>query len=389
MNSNNEKTLIPLPSKRVISSKTKIHYGKIINVLRSAVLDTKTYGHIVDASPNEMVEYLFNQRGRFRPSTFLMYRSALLWWISSLKVNEPVQRAWIKLHEPVPVDGYKDEKGREGATTLYSSKSSRKRTVSQKNIKRLLNELARRMEGSRTHVERRRASELRYWILAGLSTGLRPIEWGQAYWRNQSLGELNVMTAKRKEGFYSLPTIAHLADEEYMPTRIVRLNNDEDVFWVDMHMKAVHSYLSSNEGQTFTHYYNNNRLYLRSVCKKIFPNDSGITLYMLRGQFAANRKISGQPREELSEEMGCSPYYASAAYGKQIHGYKNLKGQYYAQADKEAQSDSENISLLQSQAQETNQVTTPVDKTPSLASPPSREDLPPSIPLAAKRQGQR
>lgn len=341
MKINTQFKLTPPPSKRIISANTKKQYGRITNLLRASVLETKPDGHIVDATPLEIVDYLFNQRSRLRPQTFLMYRSALIWWLSTLTVDASIQDAWITLHELVPKDGYKDEKGEKGKARLYSIKSSRKRTVSQKKLRRLLDELTHRTDAARTYIDRRRASELRFWVLAGLATGLRPTEWSQAYWRNKAQGELNVITAKRKVGNYSLPDISHLSDEEPMPVRVVKIDDEQDIAWVDLHMKSVQAYLQSGEGRTFDRYYDNNRMYLRTINKAIFPKGDGVTLYMLRGQFAANRKISGQPREELAKEMGCGSYYTSAAYGKQVHGYKNLRGTRVEQQDRQAEQEAQ------------------------------------------------
>lgn len=332
-------TLTPAPTDRIISDSTKRKYDSIINLFRLAVLESKSGDAYIDnvmtdASPKEMVDYLFNERARFRPNTFRMYRTALVWWFATLDVTHETQSAWARLHEPLPLRGYKDEKGNHGQTTLHSRRSSRKRTVSQAKLGKLLAELTNRTENARTYVERQRASELRYWLLAGLSTGLRPIEWSQAHWRDKEKGKLNVLTAKRKQGNYPLPSIAHLSDDEYMPMRVVTVTNREAVFWIDMHMRSVQAFLQSEgDNKTFNRYYDNNRLYLRTVCQKLFPNDDSVTLYMLRGQFAANRKISGQPREELAQEMGCSKHYTSAAYGKQVHGYKSLRGSYHTDSN--------------------------------------------------------
>lgn len=333
MKNTKKSTLIPAPKQRIISPKTRIHYGNITKLLHRLALEQKDNGHLFDASPLDVVNYLFSQRARFRPKTFLMYRTALVWWIPFLPVNGVTQRAWTKLHEKLTINGYKDGKGQKGNTTLYSKRSSRKRTVSKKRFNKLLDELTHRVSSARTHVERKRAAELQYWLLAGLATGLRPVEWSQAHWRNKEAGELNVITAKRKLDNYGLPHIAHLEDEEYMPVRVVVIDDEADIPWVDLHMKSVQAYLQADEDNVFSRYYDNNRLYLRNVCRSIFPSGENVTLYMLRGQFAANRKISGQPREELAGEMGCSADYTSTAYGKQIYGHRHLKGKRLAERE--------------------------------------------------------
>ena len=319
-----QKQLDPAPNSRPISESSKDHYTGIIKTLHKATLRVNEFGYTIDPTPLEMVLYLYENRANYRPKSFLMYRTALLWWLSTLPVDAYIKEAWEVLHRPLPADGYKGPKGTD-TTTIYSSRSSRPRTVSRRKLNRLLKELSSRMDNARTHVERKRAAELSYWLQAGLATGLRPTEWSQAFWVNKDKGELSVITAKRKHGRYALPAISHMSDADALPVRTIYIPDEQDRLWVELHLKSVRAHLS--EGKPFKSYYNNNRLYLVNICSAIFPpNEPNITLYMLRGQFAANRKISGQPSDLLSDEMGCSAHHAHRAYGKKIHGYKNLKG---------------------------------------------------------------
>lgn len=224
------------------------------------------FGYEIDATPADLVKYLFSKRGSYRPKTFLGYRTALLWWLAKLPINEEVRKAWELLHSPLPADGYKGA-GEKQDASIYSQRSMRKRNVPKRNLNKLLGELTARAEKGRTVVERNRATELRFWVRAGLATGLRPTEWQQAFWKSKSEGELYVINAKRKLDNYALPNISHLSDDRLEQMRIVIVKG-EDIHWVDAHLKSVQAHLAKKK--PFDSYYLNNRMYLQNICKRIF-----------------------------------------------------------------------------------------------------------------------
>lgn len=316
--------LSPAPSNRAISDSTKKKYLSILRGAKNKITRKDELGYYIDPTPLDLVKDLYARKTEYRPKTFLLYRTALVWWVGQLEVDQIddlVKEAWTMLHQEVPRDGFKDD------LTIYSTKSSRPRTISKKNLGRLLDELSYRADRARTHVEKRRASELQYWIHAGLATGLRPIEWEQAFWSNREKGELSAFTAKRKMSNYSLPHISHLSDAHAIPLRTVYVQEEQDRVWIDLHLKSIQ--LHFKEGKVFKNYYDNNRIYLKNVSDAVFKKEEfRVTLYMLRGQFAANRKISGQPFEDISKEMGNSTHHLSRAYGNKVHGYKSLRGGY-------------------------------------------------------------
>lgn len=308
--------------KRKISPDTEKKYNKIVHQLNEEFLQTSKYGHIYAANPIDFVRTLLQKGETMRPKSFLTYKSALLWWLAQQRECDEVFEAQEFLKRNTPSYGYKNEKGEWGTTSLYSAKSSRPRTVSRKKFQKALDELTALIANAKNSRQAKRASELRYWLIAGLATGLRPVEWEAAMWEDKSKGMLRVKTAKRKVS-YALPDIQHLQPPPIDQSRFVFVVDANDCFWVDLHLKSVQRHLK--EGKSFQSYYDNNRVYLHRLCKAIFPyGEPHLTLYTLRGQFAANRKRSGQSREELGQEMGCGAHYTSTAYGSKIYGHKSI-----------------------------------------------------------------
>src|SRR5699024_94243 len=142
----------------------------------------------------------------------------------------------------VPKTGFKSSKPGGNKDTLYSTRSSRKRTFRRRDFERLTRELERRIKKA-LHDERMtpRAYELLVWLHAGLASGLRPIEWETAKWTNRAEGELLVQTAKTKLGGFALPSLQHLPAPQ-PTTRVVTIDAEQRV-WVDQQLAAVHRHL--------------------------------------------------------------------------------------------------------------------------------------------------
>lgn len=310
---------------RKISPDTERQYHKFIKVMRRAFLDQNpnpNQDH--DVTPTELVDFLYTSAHKYRPKTFINYRSALVYWVNTQAASPDVLHAKLMLQEGMPRSGFKSH--REGAppASLYSSRSQRKRTFKKRDLDKLLAELSARTQAAQKDNRRSdRANELLLWVRAGLASGLRPSEWETARWHDESKGELLVDVAKTKWDTPALPTLAGTPPAKPR-TRIVTIY-ESDRLWVDQHLHFVSRHL--NTGEPFSKYYNNNRNYLRLVCHDIFPNRPiPFTLYALRGQFAANRKKVNS-LEAVAEEMGCAPPKAGTYYGKASHAHSSSGGQ--------------------------------------------------------------
>lgn len=317
-------------SQNIISIGTEKRYIRIVKYLWREATEQLRYGHVTPANPVEIVNYFFEQRSGYRPKSFLTYRSALLWWLNNHEPCTLILKAIDLLTNHCPKAGFKDEKNVQGNTTLYSCCSSRPRTVSKKKLNRILKELDKRIAYAKSISQYNRAFQLKSWILSTLATGLRPCEWEDTSWHGKAEQILRVKTAKRKQ-HYALPDIQHLAPDELDPYRYVQVMEQEEMEWIDLHLEFVKQHIT--KGHKFESYYNKNRVYLYELCKVLFPNKAPLTLYRLRGQFAANRKRAGQSREDLGEEMGCSAQYTSSAYGSQIYGHRSIMPNSWQQKD--------------------------------------------------------
>jgi len=307
---------------RTISPRTVEQYMNFVKTLRRKFMRIHGESAARDVRPIDLVEYLISQTPRIRPKTFISYRCGLLYWLGTLPDSPDVHHARLVLQVGAPKQGFKGPKRNEGgqntSATLYSRKSSRPRTFRRKDFERLLADLHRRALLKSHTSKPGRATELLLWLRAGLASGLRPCEWEKARWLDKDEGKLLVTTAKRKLGTYALPSISHLSQQEEK-TRIVSIA-PEDREWVAQHMNCVRHHLLTQE--PFRTYYNNNRSYLWQVCKELFgASRPPFTLYMMRGQFSANRKKSGQPPEDIATEMGCSIEMTQTCYGRKSAGH--------------------------------------------------------------------
>lgn len=304
-------------SARPVSERTRQLYISYVMTLHRRFRELHPQSHIRDANPLDLVELLLAQASSLRPRTFNSYKVGLLYWLSTFPPHRITEQAVLKLKAECPRDGYKGHKP--GTTaTKYSERSIRSRTFSRKNFDRLNLELIDRSSRVKDLRSSRRPGELLLWLQAGLASGLRPAEWEMAQWQDIQKGELLVQTAKAKLA-YTLPSIRHLAPPKDK-TRIVHIDQDA-ISLVNEHMLSVRRHLDT--GAPFEKYYFNNRSYLYQTCIEIFGS-TGVrfTLYVMRGQFAANKKKGGFSCEAVGEQMGCSPHVASVNYGNKSAGHR-------------------------------------------------------------------
>lgn len=271
-----------------------------------------------DVPPTEIVEYLLANHHTYRPKTFAAYRAAILFWLSEQSSSPDVLQATLLLTTNIPKDGFKDD-GFGRGTTLYSKRSMRTRTFSRASfhqLERRLKELAASHRGRRAASGQVRARVLLVWLRAGLASGLRPIEWSRAHWEDREAGMLRVYTAKHKVGENALENarVHARALPEYRAVKI----DPEDREWVDEQLTNVAEHLAT--GEPFKLLYENTRHTLWRVSDEVFDGKMRFTLYLMRGQFSANRKRRKSVKA-LSAEMGCAPVQLYSCYGKKAYGH--------------------------------------------------------------------
>lgn len=308
-------TQAPIKHPRTVSPNTISQYmGFVKSIRKSFLRSSLDVSRSEDVQPTELVEHLYSKASLYRPKTFINYRCGLLYWLSTLPASAEVLHAQLLLQVGFPKSGYKAPRQGAKPATLYSSRSSRKRTFRRRDFDKMIAELNKRVAaGARDKRMRNRANELLLWVQAGLASGLRPCEWETARWQNKTKGELLVNVAKTKWDVPALPSLAGTPKKEPQ-TRVVEIH-EEDRIWVEQHLQAVGRYL--RKGGNFKDYYNNNRMYLWAVCRELFPEREQVpfTLYTLRGQFSANRK-KYKTLKDVAREMGCSPHTSGTYYGK-------------------------------------------------------------------------
>lgn len=306
---------------RKVSPNTIEQYLKFVKTIRNGFLREQiTQARQHDVLPTELVDYLYSKAHTYRPKTFINYRSALLYWLNTQPKSPDVLHAKLILEEGFPRSGFKGHRPNAPTTSLYSSRSMRKRTFRRRDFDKLVSELSARTHQSKNDARMgARANELLLWVHAGLASGLRPIEWETAEWHNIEKGELFVQIAKTKWDTPALPSLSGTPAPSHR-TRIVTID-EADRLWVEQHLRSVKRHLST--GKPFKSFYDNNRVYLWLVCKDLFPNrPAPFTLYTLRGQFAANRK-KYKTLNEVAAEMGCAPEKAGTYYGKALHAHSS------------------------------------------------------------------
>lgn len=309
----------PAPgSRRKVSDGTRAMYMSYIKTLRKQVAASLNNVFTDDIRPTDLADHLINRATTLRPKTAINYRAGLLYWLDTLPQTSDVLHARLSLQVAFPKRGFKPARADGKPDSLYSRRSTHSRTFARAKFSKLIAELNRR---SNPELRRaRRAQELMYWLHAGLASGLRPIEWETARWEDREAGVLRVVTAKRKLDNYALPNIAHLAPPPEPQVRQVPID-PSDRIWVDMHLASIREHLLTDK--PFSRYYDNNRIFLYLVSREVFGTQAQpFTLYMMRGQFAANRKRRGVPQDEVSAIMGTSSENADAYYGKSRHAHR-------------------------------------------------------------------
>lgn len=303
---------------RKISPATVTQYRGYVKTLLRKYANEHPGGSVRDTPPMGLVEMLLKIAPSLRPKTFINYRCGLLYVLNMFPATQTILDATRLLRNGAPASGYKGHK-RGVTASLYSSRSSHSRTFNRRAFGTLMAELSGRQGHADDRRRNHRASQLLIWLQAGLATGLRPVEWATACWASDKREALFVQTAKTKRS-YALPSLSKAAPE--MRTRVVEVAPD-DRFFVDTQLALVQRHLRS--GKSFSAYYNNNRVYLWSLCRSVFGGSRPpFTLYLMRGQYASNRKRAGLTSEEVGVEIGSSGNVASTYYGKKAHGHRSI-----------------------------------------------------------------
>lgn len=275
----------------------------------------------VVVSPMEMVQDLVQRAVNLAPGTWCLYRAALLWHLAANRdryqiYEDAYQLLASTLRPPtgIPVTSAKPGNacGRRYAT---------KRTIPEKDLVKLLNTLC---AMNRTV---NWGARVQYWLMAGLASGARPCEWERASWLDDAKLVLCLPNAKRKRAAPTWDLVGEgktihdierdqpdliRPGEEHDPSTAVRnvpidFANTLGRLLIDLHLKSLQSYMAehANNANAFRTYYNNCRQVLWKACKRAFKGKKFYSLYVMRSQFAANKKAE-YDLQTVAELMGHS-----------------------------------------------------------------------------------
>lgn len=154
------------------------------------------------------------------------------------------------------------------------------------------------------------------WLIAGMATGLRPIEWKTAELVDQTADggfTIRVENAKNTNGRASGDTREIPVEPGWMAE------------YAQKHMRNVSEWLES--GNDFADYYRTCKDTLNREVRKLWPKAPSrhYSLYSGRHQFCANLKMAGYTQDEIALLMGhASTETAKEHYGKRRSGHGGL-----------------------------------------------------------------
>lgn len=290
-----------------------------INALRIASQTAHHLGLQDSPAPSQILDYFRSKLPQYSPSTVRQYKCGLrAWWESVLKEHgpDPIYEAAIQALDTIhPV-------------TLRSELPPRTSAQKQKSVNfNDLTVLTSYLLGSSGVWAPR---TLRF-LQAGIATGLRPNEWANTIWLDDT--HLRVVNAKATNG------------RSHGETRIIEVPKDH---WlreaVEIHMANIQEFLSPAalkprmkrepghdasyyRAETFRDdYYEICRRTLGRACDQLWPSrKKHYSLYSGRHQFAANKKSAAATKKELAYDMGHgSEETARRHYGKKRSGWGNV-----------------------------------------------------------------
>lgn len=159
------------------------------------------------------------------------------------------------------------------------------------------------------------AEDLRRWMVAGIITGLRPMEWSTAVLEERAgVLHLTVVNAKATN------------DRAHGPTRTIFLDGltEDERKIIREHVERANLWQQADQ---FASFYQGCAGALARTCRALWSKRQQFpTLYSLRHQFSADAKASGLTREELAALMGHAvDTTAGRHYGKKTAGHSLIR----------------------------------------------------------------
>jgi len=344
-----------------VKERTEQGYQKQVNALYNRSIEARTTDWEMRAQVS-IIQVLddFLARTDLAKSTARTYRSALIWHVRKAPKPNPDHFTALTRLEALNLP-----KGPKNSTR-------RPKVISEADLDKLMDELYR--VGIKSIWAKRTAT----WVLAGLASGLRPIEWLSARWDHDDPTILLTQTAKvklrapafmRKEAPFQAPDPAadQLGDDHFhheesyledfqhwnacpdqdAPPREIPIEDLDQQMQVTAQMGAIWSAIPSDLSQddldkAFKKYHDQCRKILYRACHAIWHGKKTYSLYTMRGQFSANTKaLKGS--DVTAERMGHSSKHSPSTgyYGKGNQAHKAYKGQRPSSLDLNKQDEGE------------------------------------------------
>lgn len=250
----------------------------------------------------EFVGWLIYNKTQWAGTTWRQYKASVIYFLETkIAENDPIAQECYEQLINVGVEGCVKK------TRNTSGKKMKKFPL--KDFKEIIYYLSNNTGASRWY------EPLRRWLVSGILTGLRPIEWADAKIIEHE-GELALLvknaknTNGRAHGEFRTIILSDLTKEEI---ETIRKHVDYCNEWNDV--DQFHT-LYSACGRA-----------LKKACKTLWHRRSQYPcLYSIRHQFTADAKASGLSREEIAALMGHAvDETATKHYGRKIAGSSHTR----------------------------------------------------------------
>lgn len=247
--------------------------------------------------PRQFVAWLAERKDGLTKPSWRQYKSAAVCHLEHLATDAALEaRDWLL---EIDSEGCARQSDKTSATKL--------KRLPSRDFQKLTDHL--RQGGGKWH------APLCDWVVSGMLTGLRPLEWAHAdlVWIGSERA-LSVRNAKATNG------------RAHGKTRTILLGGlaAEELETIERHLNRAKTW--DGMGQ-YPDFYEGCSQTINYVCRKLWPRRSKhITLYSCRHQFSANAKASGFSREEIAAMMGHAvDTTATRHYGRKVAGEELLR----------------------------------------------------------------
>ena len=336
------------PKEYAISARTVLNYEKIVRKLQQHSEEKRANdGSMTEwytVSPKDLVTDLV-ERTELLPSTITTYKYALLWHLRKNEHIAEYKEALDVLKEHA--EQLKKEKSAKPPVGKWKRKA-----IPKADLNALIEQLTEMSSGSKGIW----AGRTQRWLLAGLATGVRPIEWLRTSWVDESKTAIRVAGSKVKE---DVPGFMRGSEneEDYIPKEIERtipILNEADRLAVDAHMESIRlEVIDGNLG--FERYRSICGVTIHRACKKLWDGKKTYSLYSARKQFSANARAEfGDARaaELMGHSRADTP--SAASYGSANQAYSRTGAQYRStpatQSSREIQSAQDKAGAVRGQS---------------------------------------